>query len=288
MKMRVLIVVASLALALSAFLTTSCDEAAEALKEAAGDDGVWCLDELLELAGLTREDLGDGADEVVAEVLAAQEDLLGTSYVIDCEAQEKNADMTKPDPSGPSGDAPEAKEGLDLTAPGAQDVPDRIQDVEQEQGEDNGDVMILLDATGSMSDDQAAVSANIEEILDGVRERDGRIAVAWYKDDYNCDDPWYGNNASGFVDANDGASEIDSFLASIPVSGGCDWPESMYDALWESADLNWSSQTARNIIVITDAPPLEGAATEHTEDEVKAKLAETGITLNTITVGISY
>lgn len=268
---------------------TACEEAEDALKDAAGDDGYWCLDELLEMAGLTREDLGDEADTIIADALAAQEELLGTSYVVDCEAQDKNAGLTEGGGSSGGGDVPEAEEGENLTAPGAQDVPDRIGEIQDGRGGDGEDVAILLDATGSMYDDQQAVAENIDSIMADVADNNGRLAIAWYKDDMGCDDPWYEANASGLVDMSGDTSEIEAFINAVPVSGGCDWPESLYDGVWETATtLNWESSTKRMIIIITDAPALEGDLTNHTQAQVNDKTAELGITVHTITVGIAY
>ncbi|MBI5525078.1 MAG: VWA domain-containing protein [Deltaproteobacteria bacterium] len=268
---------------------TACEEVRDAIKEAAGKDGVWCLDELLKMAGLTREDLGKDADKLIADALSAQEDLLGESYVIDCEAKDKNGDLTKPGASSGGEGVPPVQEGETLVAPSAEDVPGQIGKIQDTRGGAGEDVAILLDATGSMGDDQAAVAENIDSIMAAVAANEGRLAVAWYKDNMECDSPWYQSNASGLVDMTGITSEIKAFVNSIYADGGCDWPESLYDAVWETATkLQWESLTRRMIIVITDAPPLEGSLTVHTKEQVVAKTAELGITIHTITVGVSY
>ena len=74
----------------------------------------------------------------------------------------------------------------------------------------------------------------------------------------------------------------------IVETGGCNWPESMYDAVWETATrLDWEGDN-RRIIAITDARPLEPPYTNHTSEEVSEKLDALGVTLDTILVGIVF
>ena len=66
---------------------TGCDSLLKALEDSA--DGQMCLSTVLELAGVTREDLSaPGADELLTATLIAQEAVIGEAYVVDCEAEE--------------------------------------------------------------------------------------------------------------------------------------------------------------------------------------------------------
>lgn len=280
---------AVLLLLATAWMVIGCDEVKDAIKEACGGE-YCCLDDLLEMAGTSREELGKDADKVIADALAAQEEWLGESLVVDCQAQAKNDELTKPAGEPVGEGVPKAEQGETVVAPSAQDVPEETGKILDARGAQGEDVVILLDATGSMGDDQAAVAEHIGTISGDVKAKAGRLALAWYKDNMSCDTPWYQHNASGLV-ALDGAggTEIQSFIQAVPVGGGCDWPESLYDAVWEAATtLSWESSSKRMIIIITDAPPLEGDLSTHTKAQVAAKTAELGITLHTITVGVSY
>ncbi|MBZ0274050.1 hypothetical protein K8I61_18575 [bacterium] len=287
----------------SVFLLTAmsaCDEAKDAIAKAAGDDGVWCLDELLELAGTSREELGDEGNDILEDVLSAQEDLLGQSFVIDCEATAAADEMTSDDDDAADDDHANDDDAADddatddgnentRVAEDADDVPVAILDILKERGGPGEDVAVLVDGTASMGDDQQAVLANLDAILGEVKEQGGRLALAYFRDNQDCSDPWYGVNESGLValDAA-GEAEIEEFLSLMPHTGGCALPESLYDGIWETATvLDWQADV-RLLISITDAPPLEGDDTNHSLAEVKAKLDELDIELNAITVGISY
>ena len=72
------------------FLSTGCDEVADAAAELAsriGDDDRICLDEFLEFVGSSRADLGANADERIEQFMTTQQSALGTALVIDCVAR---------------------------------------------------------------------------------------------------------------------------------------------------------------------------------------------------------
>jgi len=279
-----------LLLGLSLVGLSGCD----ALKDLA--DGEMCLNTLLDMAGLTRDDLEDsGADEILAEALAAQEDVLGTSIVVDCQAQESvsaisDASAGAAPPDGGSGEEP--PRDPETTEIGSSDqVGGAVLEAVQSGGSEGMEVAILLDTTGSMRDDEESVRAAIEDIITEVENNNGFIALASYGD-LNCDDPWYGINEGGLIDLSaDGgvmATTKDDLFSGIVQTYGCDWPESLYGGIWETADrLDWKSQN-RRIIAITDATPLEPPKTTYSAEMVADKLTELGISLDTILVGISY
>ena len=151
------------------------------------------------------------------------------------------------------------------------------------------EVAILLDTTCSMRDDQAAVNRALDEILSNVEAQDGTVSMASFGDNWGCDDPWYSRNAGGFLDpSSDSALVGDQLMSGMRQTDGCDWPESLYDGVWKTADeLPWSASN-RLLIAITDAAPLEPPYTNHTASQVVDKLVEREIVLSTILVGVSY
>lgn len=278
----------------SIFVAVSCDELTDTIDDigdVVANEGSICLNDLLDKAGTSRSELGDAADAVVRELISLQADFLGESVVIDCEAKDTMESLSD-DPGGSSQEnAPEAEKGVALTANNAQEVPGRVEEVVEDRGGDQEDVVILIDTTGSMVDDAEEVAANIDSIIAEVKNDNGRLGVAWYGDNQMCDNPWYGNNQSGLVDISEsqGESEIENYINNLGYVDGCNWPESMYDALWETSEkFQWQSTTKRMIILITDATPLTPPDSNHSESEVKERLGNYGITLHSITVGISY
>ncbi|MCB9478144.1 MAG: VWA domain-containing protein [Deltaproteobacteria bacterium] len=275
-----------------AMMQINCDEADDAIEEAVnalgGEDGRICLDVLLDTLGLDRDELDD---ESLADALEAQEDVLGESYVIDCEATETAEEAVTPDTTTePEGDdTPEAGEGEVIESDGAEQVPGDIEEViENQQGEGSEDIVILMDATGSMGDDLAEINDSIDSILAKAEEAEAKVGAAFYKDGF-VDSPWFGLANGGDLEDASSASATTSFLNSVAIGGGGDLPESFYDGVVETANgINWESHTKRMIIVITDADALNPDAEGNTEASMKEVLAKKGVTLNTIIVGIAY
>ncbi len=62
---------------------------------------------------------------------------------------------------------------------------------------------------------------------------------------------------------------VDILFNNAGHGSGGDFPESVYDGLYNTVDfLSWGSDTKRMILVIGDAPPLEGSLTTRTLSEV--------------------
>jgi hypothetical protein len=260
---------------------SGCDALTKALEE-----GGICLDDLLEMADMTREDLeASDADELVEAAMVAQEEFLGVSIVKDCRAEDGMDSLV----AGSSGGGEEApREGESVSVGSAGQIGGTIVDMVDSAASDGMEVAILLDTTCSMRDDEAAVNAALEEIIQSVQDNNGLISLASYGDNQGCDDPWYARNAGDLIDPNASTMVADSLLTGIRRTGGCDWPESLYDGIYKTAEeLPWASGN-RRIIAITDASALEPPKTNHTQDEVTALLEDKSISLDTILVGVSY
>ncbi len=276
-----------------AFGLSGCDKLKDALEDLA--DGEMCLDTFLEMVGISRDDLGETGDALLEDALAAQEEFLGASIVVDCEAKESMSALSDSSagveaPEGSNGEEPRREaETTEVSSSG--EVGGAVLDAVQTGSSGGMEVAILLDTTCSMRDDETSVKAAIFDIIDEVKDNDGFIAMASYGDNQGCDSPWYGINPGGLIEANGSSMVADDvkedLFAGIVRTGGCDWPESLYDGIWETADrLTWKSKN-RRIIAITDASPHE-VKTDHTAGDVEAKLSDLGISLDTILVGISY
>ncbi|MEM9493976.1 MAG: vWA domain-containing protein, partial [Myxococcota bacterium] len=114
------------------------------------------------------------------------------------------------------------------------------------------DIAFVLDTTGSMSEEIAAVKATIHSVASMLREQgvSARIGLVEYKD-----------RGDAFVTrVFPLSSDIQAFAAkvsSIAASGGGDTPEAVNDGLRVAlAELDWNAQaTARLAFLIGDAAP---------------------------------
>lgn len=140
------------------------------------------------------------------------------------------------------------------------------------------DISFVIDTTGSMADDIAAVKANaslfINNIFDGDRGFiDSRISVVGYND------PGISTLLS-FTDQpkiDDRKTAALNAINSITVGGGGDFPEPVYAGLLRALTLDWRENAAnRRIILFGDAPPKD--------TELRARVLELAADLN---VGIS-
>ncbi len=265
----------------------------EEVAEMLGDGNKICLDEVLGYAGLER---GAIDDDLLAITLAASADVLGELPVKDCQARSKSDGLVKKISDGGGATTPtdpdlpeKARDGQVVEADGPQDLPDKLDEVVDQGPGQDADVAVLIDTTGSMWDDLDAIVTNLDDILATVESKGGRVAIAWYGDNMSCDAPWYGINPSGLLDPTD--PEVTDFADDTlnnGLSGGCDWPESMYDAIVETANsLNWESAD-RTIVVITDAEALTGDKTNYSEDDVAIILDEHKIALDLILTAVTY
>lgn len=228
-----------------------------------------CLDDFLVSVGLERDGLDDEAllGALVANLIA------GESVISDCRAR---SDLEQLSPSG----------GSARFAGSASELGGTLVDAINEGAEAGMEVAVIIDATGSMSDDREAVKSNFDRVLDEVRQRNGKLSVAFYKDNSSCDSDWYTRNRGGLVDAD--VDELTSFLAGGSVGGGCDWPESAVDAVFKTADeLGWSGDQ-RKIILITDASMLPDERSNHSRAETRALLEDLGVEFEPILVGIAF
>lgn len=153
--------------------------------------------------------------------------------------------------------------GRRYDAMSATEVPDIIIDVITEQAVEGTDLVFLIDNTFSMSNDIDEVKAALTDIISNL-PANNRLAMAVYNDANEDPDGWY-----DWFDLTEDYSQAQTFLDEISVYGGGDFPESVYDGLYNTVDfLSWGSDTKRMILVIGDAPPLEGSLTNHTLSEV--------------------
>ncbi len=130
----------------------------------------------------------------------------------------------------------------------------------------NADIVFVVDATGSMSDEIAYLKAEITDVIGRVKKEHKGITVklgsVFYRDHKDA----YLVRSS---DLDTDISKTTKFIAEQYAGGGGDYPEAVEEGL-ESAinQMSWSKDArAKIIFLVLDAPP-------HQTPEITAQLAQ--------------
>ena len=146
--------------------------------------------------------------------------------------------------------------GYYSTTPSADSLTDVIIALIDSFATEGADVMFLIDKTGSMVDDIAAVQLGLTSIIAALPSN-CRLGLASYGD-MIADSVW-GWGGNDWYDSEDltlNHSNIQVLVNSLSTTGGGDIPESVFDGLYRTID-NTSWQAGNKLlIVIGDAPPL--------------------------------
>lgn len=140
------------------------------------------------------------------------------------------------------------------------------------------DLLILMDRTGSMTDDIRYVKEGIRQIIDTIKKYKGtRLAVAIYGDkNWDWKGTWF--TIRNFETNYDAAAR---YVDSVQVVGNMDWPESVYDAVVSGMESDfWKSTKKRNIILVGDAPPQEKPMSDYDLNGVIAKAKQLKVKMN--------
>lgn len=148
-------------------------------------------------------------------------------------------------------DAREISHALDLTAG---DMPEQVT---LSFGSDAPkveklDLLLTIDATGSMSDEMRYLQSELLAILDRVREgRDGldiQAALIVYRD----------KGDQYVVREFDFTGDLDAYMQTLKdqkAAGGGDFPEAMQDAMKAGLDFSWREDAVKVNMLVADAPP---------------------------------
>ena len=157
----------------------------------------------------------------------------------------------------------------------ATEVPTIITNIIDEIAIANTDLVFLIDNTGSMGDDITEVKNSITSIISHLPSGT-RLSIAVYNDANEDPSGWY-----DYFDLTTDYTAAQDYLNNISVYGGGDWPESVFDGIYNTVDsLSWSSGAKRMMLVIGDAPPLDGAYSTHTLTQVIDKCASMSVDVN--------
>lgn len=139
------------------------------------------------------------------------------------------------------------------------------------------DVALVLDTTGSMSDELAAIKASLRGVTERLKSDglgvDIRFGAVLYRDVGDA----YVTRAHGFSDL----ESFETMLAGVEAGGGGDTPEALHEALDVAVSgLSWREDVARVAFVIADAPPHLENGRSHADTAAEA-LSE-GIRVHTV------
>jgi lysophospholipase L1-like esterase len=119
------------------------------------------------------------------------------------------------------------------------------------------DIVLVLDTTGSMGSSIDAVRQDASAFIDDVQASttSSRFALVTYKDQpaWTGDPSDYASRVDQDFTTN--PADVKNALNAINVSGGGDFPESMYSGLMTGLGLDWRPGVEKVVVVLADAPP---------------------------------
>jgi hypothetical protein len=152
-----------------------------------------------------------------------------------------------------------------------------IMEIIRNNAKDNTDIMFMIDKTSSMEDDLGDIKKSLDQILLTIQKfKNIRLAVGTYGDRLEDGPLWY-----DFKNFESDFSETSKFINGIKMTHGGDYPESVYDGIYEAFQENfWRSDSKRMVILIGDAPSLDSAKTNHHLDEIISIAKKDKINMN--------
>lgn len=116
------------------------------------------------------------------------------------------------------------------------------------------DLALVLDVTGSMSDELQYLTAEFESIVERVADDYGNVDMRFGLVVYRDTGEEFVTRTFDFTDR---ASQMRNWLGDQRADGGGDFPEAMDDALVDAESFSWrpGADVARVLILNADAPP---------------------------------
>ncbi len=125
------------------------------------------------------------------------------------------------------------------------------------------DLAVVVDVTGSMSDELSYLQTELTAIIGALETRhrnlDVRVAFTFYRDQGD-------EFVTRTFDFDGNMSRAQSRLSQQIANGGGDYPEAMQDAMIRAAGMGWRDDAVKTLLLVADAPP-------HNQDVGKTWLA---------------
>lgn len=127
------------------------------------------------------------------------------------------------------------------------------------------DIVLLIDKTGSMEDDWVVVRNSLSEIMEFLKGfKDVRLGIASYGDKNYHHDFWY-----NMEDLSYDIDKLQDFMDTYSTMGNPDARESVNDAIIKTVDsMSWNPNSNRMLIVIGDAPSQNPPLSDYSLEEV--------------------
>ena len=114
------------------------------------------------------------------------------------------------------------------------------------------DLALVVDVTGSMSDELRFLQAELKTIIAQLEQRhsdiDIRVAFSFYRDEGD-------DFVTQTFDFDSDVARAQTRLAAQYAGGGGDYEEAMQDALVRAAQLEWRDDAVKSLLLVGDAPP---------------------------------
>ncbi len=145
----------------------------------------------------------------------------------------------------------------------------------------NVDIMLVVDATGSMGDEINYLKVEFDDVINRVKQqmanRQLRIGSVFYRD--KGDE--YVTKAKDFTTD---VSSIQSFVNQQSAGGGGDFPEAVDEAVKVALEQSWSTQAVTRILfLVLDAPPHDDAESVDKMRKMVEKASQKGVKIIPIT-----
>lgn len=152
-----------------------------------------------------------------------------------------------------------------------------ILDIVHNHAVDNSDIMIILDKTQSMEDDLENIKKSLHQIIAKLMSYENiRLAIATYGDKNIDGRAWY-----DFQNFESNFDATNSFIDKIRVTGGGDYPESVYDGIYEAFQEGfWKSESKRIVILLGDAPSLDSTLSTYSAKDIIELATKDEINMN--------
>lgn len=117
------------------------------------------------------------------------------------------------------------------------------------------DLALVVDVTGSMSDELRFLKAELTAIVDAVNARhldlDIRVGFTFYRDEGD-------EFVTRTFPLGGDMRQAKASIADQSANGGGDYEEAMQDALIRAANQDWREDAVKSLLLVADAPPHDG------------------------------
>ena len=139
------------------------------------------------------------------------------------------------------------------------------------------DLVFMIDKTGSMSDDIEKIAKSTKVLIDAMKAfPDSHVGIALYGDKNADGSKWFTiHKLSSDFDA------CISTINNVQTTGGGDFPESVNDGIARTIkEMNWTPGKRRVILLLGDAPSLEGSLSEYSTADIISLCKEQDVVMN--------